>query len=295
MPTMYYVVYGFLWLLSLLPLRLLYVLSDACYGILFYIIKYRRDIVLNNLENAFPEKTDEERFRIAKKFYHNLVDTFIETIKMISASRSYLEKRFKGNWEVVNALKASGRKVSLHLGHNFNWEWGNAVATKEFEMPFVGAYMPIKNKTFDKLFYNLRSRYGTLLVRATNMREDMLKYRNSQYVIGLVCDQNPGTAASGIWFKFLNRPAPFLYKPVKAAIANQCAIVFAFIHKKKRGSYEVIFTVVEEASENTTDVELTRRFVHYMEDVIRRYPDMWLWSHRRWKHQWKPEYGPVHE
>ena len=90
MPTMYYVVYGLLWLLSLLPLRLLYVLSDACYGILFYIIKYRRDIVLNNLKNAFPEKTDEERFRIAKKFYHNLVDTFIETIKMISASRSYL-------------------------------------------------------------------------------------------------------------------------------------------------------------------------------------------------------------
>jgi Kdo2-lipid IVA lauroyltransferase/acyltransferase len=292
---MYYFIYGLLWLLSLLPLRLLYVFSDACYGILFYIMKYRRDIVMSNLQTAFPKKTDEERLRIAKKFYHNLVDMFIESIKMISVSRSYLEKRVKGNWEVVNALKPTGRKVSIHLGHNFNWEWANAVATKEFTMPFVGAYMPIKNKTFDRLFINLRSRYGTLLVRATNMREDMLKYRNEQYVIGLVTDQNPGTPSSGLWFNFFNKPAPFLNKPVKAAIASCSAVVFAFIHKKKRGSYEVVFTVVEEAAENSTDVELTRKFVNYMEDVITRYPDMWLWSHRRWKHQWKEEYGPVLE
>jgi len=263
------------------------------YGILFYVVKYRRDIVHNNLLHAFPEKSEKERYRIAKKFYHNLVDSFIETIKMMSSSQSYLEKRFKGNWEVINNCKSNGRKMQLHLGHNFNWEWGNAVGAKRLDYPFIGAYMPLKNKIFEKLFYNLRSRYGTLLVRATNMRTDMLKYRNTQYMLGLVADQNPGHPGSGLWFNFLNRPTPFLSKPAKNAITNECTVVFGFIHKKKRGYYEVVFTLIEENAANSSMEEITRKFVRYMENVIRTYPDMWLWSHRRWKHVWKEEYGEV--
>lgn len=292
---MYYIVYGFLWLVSLLPLRLLYVVSDAAYGLMFYVFKYRRDIVLSNLQIVFPEKSEKERWLIAKKFYHNLVDTFVETIKMISASNAYIQRHFEGNWEVINDLKQTGRKLQLHLGHNFNWEWANAAAAKQLHWPYVGAYMPMKNKLFNRLFYNLRSRYGTLLVSATNMRQDMLPYRNTQYMLALASDQNPGHPGSGFWFNFLGRPAPFLSKPAKNAILNNCVVVFAFIHKKKRGHYEVVFTLVEENAQQTTERELTRKFVRYMEQVIRTYPDMWLWSHRRWKHQWKPEYGEIIE
>lgn len=292
---MYYVVYGFLWLVSLLPLRVLYVLSDGIYGFVFHINRYRRDIVMNNLRVAFPEKTEKERLRIAKKFYHNMIDTFIETIKMLSVSNRFIQKHFTGNWEVINDLKPTGRKVQLHLGHNFNWEWGNAAGAKQLQLPFVGAYMPLKNKILNRFFYNLRSRYGTLLVSATNMREDMIPYRNTQYMIGLATDQNPGHPASGLWFTFFGRPTPFLSKTAKNAIANNCAVVFGFIHKKKRGYYNVVFTLVEENAAHTTEVELTRKFVRYMEDVIRKYPDMWLWSHRRWKHEWKEEYGEVRE
>lgn len=292
---MYYIVYGFFWLISLLPLRVLYVIADGVYGILFYIVKYRRDIVDSNLKIVFPEKTDKERLIIAKKFYHNLVDTFIETLKMVSASNKFIQKHFEGNWEVINNLKPTGRKVHVHLGHNFNWEWGNAAAAKQLNMPFVGAYMPLKNKVMNRFFYNLRSRYGTLLVSATNMREDMLPYRNMQYMIGLATDQNPGHPASGYWFTFFNRPTPFINKTAKSAVAGEAAVVFGFIHKKKRGKYEVVFQLVEENAANSNDEELTRKFVRYMEQVIRNYPDMWLWSHRRWKHEWKPEYGPVLE
>lgn len=292
---MYHVVYGVVWLLSLLPLKVLYLLADAGYGILFYIMRYRRGIVLNNLRIVFPEKTEQERWKMAKKFYHNLVDTFIETIKMVTASDKFIEKRFTGNWHVLNEIKPSGRKVQLHLGHNFNWEWGNAAGARQLEFPFIGVYMPLTNKVFDRLFYNLRSRKGTLLVRATNMREDLMPHRNKQYLMGLVADQNPGHPASGLWFRFLGRPAPFLSKPARHAIFNECAVAFAFIHKKKRGHYEVVFTLVEENAATTNEIDLTRKFVHYMEEVIRKYPDMWLWSHRRWKHEWKEEYGEVME
>lgn len=290
---MYYIVYGFLWLLSLLPLRVLYLISDFASFMLSSVVKYRRDIVLDNLRHSFPSKSEKELLQIAKRFYRNLTDTFIETIKMLSVSDRFLEKHFSGNWEVINDLKATGRKVQVHMGHNFNWEWGNAVSAKKIHFPFIGAYMPLKNKIFERLFYQLRSKRGTLLVRATKMGQDMLPYRNTQYLLGLVADQNPGVVTRGLWFNFFGRPAPFLSRPAKYAIANKCAVVFAFIHKKKRGYYEIVFTLVEENAENTNDLALTTKFVHYLQNVIQTYPDMWLWSHRRWKHKWKEEYGPV--
>lgn len=242
---------------------------------------------------AFPEKTDSERKKIAKKFYHNLIDTFIESIKMISASGKFFLKHVSGNWEVINDLKSTGRSVQIHVGHNFNWEWANAAGSQLFTMPFVGVYMPITNKIFDRLFIKLRSRYGTLLVRATHMRQDFMPYRNIQYILGLAADQNPGEPANGWWFQFFERPTPFAKGPAKNAILNKTSVVFGFIHKIKRGYYEVVFTVAEKETAQLTEQELTSKFVKYVEEVIRKYPEMWLWSHRRWKHKWKEEYGPI--
>lgn len=290
---MYYIVYGLLWLFSLLPLRVLYLFSDFVYGLVFYIFRYRRDVVMNNLMTVFPEKTDAERKKIAKKFYHNLIDTFIESIKMISTPKKFYLRHFSGNWEVVNELKSTGRSVQIHAGHNFNWEWANAAGSQLFNMPFVGVYMPITNKILNRLFIHLRSRYGTLLVRATHMKEDFMPYRNMQYILGLAVDQNPGEPANAWWLQFFGRPTPFVRGPAKNAILNNTAVVFAFIHKIKRGYYEIVFSVAERDPANLNEKELTSKFVKYLEEVIRSYPDMWLWSHRRWKHKWKEEYGPV--
>lgn len=290
---MYYVVYGFLWLLSLLPLRVLYLLSDAVYGILYYIVGYRKDVVMQNLTRVFPEKTEQEKKKIAKKFYRNLTDTFIETIKMISASRKYITKRFGGNWDVLNKMAESGRTVQLHIGHNFNWEWGNAVSAKQLNIPVVAVYMPLASKIFEKLFYRLRSRWGSLLVRATHMREDFLPYRDKQILLGLAADQNPGHPGNAWWFNFFGQPTPFVKGPAKGAVTNNAPVAFGFIHKIKRGHYEGVMHEAVMNPNELTEQELTRLFVRYLEDVIRQYPDMWLWSHRRWKHQWKEEYGPV--
>jgi Kdo2-lipid IVA lauroyltransferase/acyltransferase len=292
---MYQVVYGLLWLLSLLPIRILYFFSDFFYGLLFYVFHYRRDIVLKNLALAFPEKTEKERWKIAKQFYHNLVDTFMETIKMISASPEYLSKRVAGNWEIINRLEATGKNIQIHLGHNFNWEWANAVGVRNFKIPFVAVYMPLASTVFDRLFRTLRSRYGTQLVRATHMQRDFLKYRDKQYILGLVADQNTGHPHAGWWFRFFGHPAPFVKGPARAAILGDTEVVFAFIHKVKRGFYKVVISEPIRDVTSLTEIELTRRYVRYLEDVIRKYPEMWLWSHRRWKHEWKEEYGPVQE
>lgn len=290
---MYYIVYGFLWLFSLIPMRMLYFFSDGVYILLYYVFKYRRDVVESNLKYAFPEKSEAERKVIAKKFYHNFIDTFIESIKLLSVSDKFLAKRFTGNWEVINALSPTGRSIQLHLGHNFNWEWANVVASKKFDYPFLGVYMPLRNKVFDRLFRSIRSRSGTKLLSAKNMARDFAPYSDTKYLLTLVADQNPGNHANCLWFNFLNRPTPFVNNPAKKAIANNLAVFFAFIHKPKRGYYEAVFMMAEENASATTEVELTRKFVRYLEEVIHQYPDMWLWSHRRWKREWKEEYGPV--
>ena len=290
---MYYIVYGFLWLISLLPLRILYIFSDTVYGLIYYVFKYRRDVVMNNLLIALPEKTEKERIAIAKKFYHNLIDTFIETIKMISVSNKFIEKRFTANWEVLNDIYSSGKSVQLHLGHNFNWEWGNATLQGNTHFRLLAVYMPFANKIFERLFFKLRTRGGGVFLRATSMREDFLPYRNTQYLLGLVADQNPGHPNSAWWISFFGKLTPFLKGPAKAAIANDTKIVFAFIHKPKRGYYEGVFSLAVEDPSNLTEEELTKKFVIYLEKVIKQYPDMWLWSHRRWKWEWKPEYGKI--
>ncbi len=290
---MYYIVYGFLWLVSLLPLRILYVLSDGFYGLAFYVFKYRRDVVMNNLLIAFPEKTEKERKAIAKKFYHNFIDMFMETIKMLSVTEKNLEKRFTANWDLVNAIYPTGKSVQVHVGHNFNWEWGNMVMTKNTVFRLLAVYMPFASKITERLFYKLRTRNGAIFLRATHMKEDFLAYRSTQYLLGLVADQNPGHPANAWWFNFFGRPTPFVKGPAKGAIANNSAVVFAFVHKPRRGYYEAVFSLAEENPAATSEQELTEKFVQYLEGVIRQYPDMWLWSHRRWKHDWRPEYGEI--
>ncbi len=274
-------------------MRLLYIISDAAYGLVFYVFKYRSEVVFKNLKLAFPQKTEEERRSIAKKFYRNLIDTFIETIKMISASDKWLARRVNFNMDVINSNYASGRSVQVHLGHNFNWEWCNSVFATKTPYKFLGVYMPITNKIFDRLFIKLRSRTGTVLLPATNMRETFLPHRNTQYLLGLAADQNPGHPGNAWWFKFFGHPTPFVKGPAKGAVLNNPVVVFAFIHKPRRGRYDVVFSLADHDPVNTTEVELTRKFVLYLEEVISEYPDMWLWSHRRWKWEWKPEYGEM--
>ena len=143
------------------------------------------------------------------------------------------------------------------------------------------------------MFYKLRTRNGAIFLRATHMKEDFLSYKNSQYVLGLVADQNPGDPYHAWWFNFFGKPTPFLQGPARAAISNDTAVVFAFIHKPRRGYYHAVFTLAAENARSFTEQELTQKFVSYIEEVIKKYPDMWLWSHRRWKHEWKPEYGQV--
>jgi|SRR5688572_11643112 len=290
---MYYFVYGILWLISLLPLRVLYVLSDCFYGLVFYVFKYRRDVVMNNLRIAFPGKTEKERKLIAKKFYHNFTDNFIEVIKLVSASPKYVLKHFSGDYSVFVKLYAEGKRCQSLMAHNFNWEWACLAGPLEMKQKFLVVYMPLANKIMERISVKLRTKTGAVLLPATNMRTALVPHRNESYNLVLVADQNPGDPRNAWWLDFLNRPAPFLKAPESGARRGNTPVVFTKIIKEKRGHYKVIFEMGEENPASLQPGEMTKKYVAFLEKFVTEYPEMWLWSHRRWKWEWKPEYGNV--
>lgn len=274
-------------------MRLLYLLSDAIYGIVYYGIGYRKKVVMDNLRQAFPEKTEAERIRIAKKFYRNFIDSFIEVIKLVSASESWVRKRFTVDAQVLDELYATGKACQLHLGHTFNWEWGQLALTALTKYKILVVYMPISSAMLEKLFYRLRTRSGNVFLPAPKMREAMVPYLPTQYLLGLVADQCPGNMQTSYWIDFLGRPAPFASGPEKGARAGQLPVVFASIEKPRRGHYHATVQLACSDASLLAEGELTRMYVRYLEEVIRGRPEMWLWSHRRWKHAWKGEYEPL--
>lgn len=288
---MYYLIYGLLYLMSLLPMWILYGVSDILAALVYHVIGYRRKVVLNNITIAFPEKSLKERKKIAKQFYRNFVDNFIETIKLLSASKEWILKRFQLDSEPFEPFLDSGRKCQLHLGHNFNWEMANASMPFYTKHKFLVVYMPIKNKAMERLFMHLRTRTGSVMLPATSMRTAIVPYRHTNYVLALVADQAPGSVTNAYWLNFFGRPTPFVRGPENGARIGNIPVVFAQIYKTRRGYYRVYQEVGADNPGELPVGELTRRYIRFLEKAIREHPEMWLWSHRRWKHEWKNEYS----
>jgi len=287
---MYYFVYGLLYLVSLLPMWVLFGLSDGIAFLLYAVIRYRRPVVLSNLRIAFPGKTDAERLRIARRFYRNFTDNFIETIKLLSVSRRWLEKHFViDNPELLDYYYDQGRKLQLHLGHCFNWEIANVAMPVNTRYAFLVAYMPVENKIFERLFLRLRSRTGTVLLPATRMSKAIIPYRNQQYMLVLVADQAPGGPENSYWLNFFDRPTAFIKGPERGARIADIPVVFVRFYKPRRGYYRAELITIAEHPATLPEGEVTRRYRTLLEEAIRKQPDGWLWSHKRWKFAYKDE------
>lgn len=287
---MYYLIYGSLYLVSLLPFFILYGISDFASFVLYNIAGYRKAIVLNNLRIAFPEKTEAERKKIAKAFYRNLVDTFIESIKLLSISEKEFNKRALVNLDECNALAATGVNIQFQSGHQMNWEYVNWAVCKKLSIPFIGIYMKITNESVDRIFYRLREKYGTVLVSTGEFRTKMHKVFKEQYSIALAADQNPWNPADSYWLYFFSKPAAFVTGPDKGARKNSSALVFVKFVKIKRGYYSFEPTVISENASAMKPGEITLIYRDFLEKTIREHPDNYLWSHRRWKVDYKEEY-----
>lgn len=254
---------------------------------------YRKKVVMANLSQAFPGKTENERIIIAKKFYHNLTDTFVETIKSFSVGKKFINKHCSADFSVIHRLEEKGRTFQIHPAHHFNWEWANLHFPLHFRLPLLVVYMPLSNKIFDKIFFKNRSRFGSILLPATDMRRTFMPWRNKTHVLALVADQNPGHPGNAYWFNFFNKATPFVKGPERSARDKKCAVVFVFIKKIKRAYYHAEFFLATEDASSFKEGELTKMYIDELTKRMNDQPENWLWSHRRWKWEWKPEYGKI--
>ena len=288
---MYYPLYAFLYLLSLLPTRVLYILSDLLCFLVYNVFAYRKAVVISNIAQVFPGKNKEEILAITKKFYKNFIDSFIETIKLISASEAYINKHVEIDVEAIESVFSAGKKCQLLSSHSFNWEYCNVGLPLHMSHPFLGVYMPLKNKPMDRLFLKIRSRTGSVLLPATNMQKAILPYRNQIYALGLIADQNPGDPKKAYWLYFFGKPTPFVMAPERGARLGNIPCVFCNISRlPKRGYYRLKAEMISENPAELPEGEITRKFVKIVEDAIRKQPDNYLWSHKRWKHSWNESY-----
>jgi len=287
---MYYLLYGTFYFLSRLPFGALYSLSDVLYRIAYYIVGYRKSVVLSNLKIAFPEKPEKERKQIAKEFYRNLMDAIVETIKLFSLSEKELNKRCTADLELINELAAKGKNIQLQPAHQFNVEYYNLLYSQQLkQLNFIFMYMPFSGDNLNRVFKKLRTQYGSKLVSATNFKNERKVLEEGQYALTLGADQSPGNVKDAMWMNFFSEPAPFIPGPAKVAVKNNYAIVCVQFVKEKRGYYKFENTLLAENPAGMSPEELTRKYRDFVEAAIRRQPSNYLWTHKRWKHRIKRE------
>ncbi len=242
---------------------------------------------------AFPEKTQEQRVRIAKEFYKNFLDTFIETIKFLSLSDKAFAKRITGNFELLTNLYATGQNVQTLSGHFFNWEYINWGIPRNTPYPFIGVYAAVANKAFDKIILDMRRRYGSIMLSTEAFKTTFHQLAKGRYALGLAADQSPGIVQRGYWIPFFGKMTSFVTGPEKSARINNAAVVFVHFYKVKRGYYRADMELITTEPQQTTRGELTKKYVSFLEDSIRKKPSNYLWSHRRWKWEYKDEYSKM--
>jgi KDO2-lipid IV(A) lauroyltransferase len=279
--------------LSLLPLRVLYLFSDFIYFLVYYCFGYRKEVVMTNLSIAFPAKSEIEKTRIAKDFFHLFIDTFIETIKLISISEKEFLKRFDFDSTLLESVQKNNQKIQLHSGHFFNYEFMNlGLALHKNSHQWLGIYAQLSNKAFDEIIYDMRSKFGTTLISSKNFRNKFHQYTSSPYMLGLAADQNTHNPNNAYWSTFFGKKTPFVKGPEKGAKTMSTAIVMVYIYPVKRGYYKMETSLLTTEPNNTNTGFITNALVKFIEEKIQQHPANYLWSHKRWKHEFDAEqYG----
>ncbi|MFZ9694521.1 MAG: lysophospholipid acyltransferase family protein [Chitinophagaceae bacterium] len=282
-------------LVSKLPFAFFYALSDLVFVLLYYVIKYRRSLVDQNLQIAFPDKTANERRAIARSFYRNFTDTFAESIKLLSLSPKKVADYCEVDISSIQELAAEGKSIQLMVAHQFNWEYLHLVLPTLLKIPTYFLYRPIETPALEKIYFQFRSKGGGIPVSADEFAAQRSAIFLKPVVLVLGADQNPGRVDKALWVPFFNRPAPFFMGPAKGAIQQSTAVAMLQLKRKQRGYYQLTGKVITENATNYSPEQLTFLYKNEVERVIQEDPSNYLWSHRRWRHSWQPEYRPIYD
>ena len=280
-------VYPLMWVLSKLPFRVLYIISDLAFVIVYHIIGYRKKVVRSNIKIAYPNISAEKLKTTERKFYHHFCDIFIEMIKTMSISETEMKKRYTfTNMGVAGKFMNNNRDLILCLGHYASYEWVLSLHS-HYDNKGYGIYKRIKNKHFDKLIRDIRGKWKTTLVvnkeAKTKIAEVMKGTHDKAVLFGFIMDQSPSNDRNKHWAKFFNVKTPFFTGVETIAKEHNLPLLFLGTKKIKRGYYESTFTIITETPREHKDFELTDIFANLLQKQIDIAPEYYFWTHKRFK------------
>lgn len=275
---------GMLKCIAALPLRGLYLVSDFLFFFVFYVVRYRRKVVRRNLREAFPEKSEKEIGKIEKEFFHYMCDVIVETVKLLHISDTELARRVElKEFDAVRESLEEGKNVVLLLGHYNNWEWVQEMS-RAIDGPTFKAsiYHPLKDKTWDGVYKEIRSRWGLHIIPQRQAVKTLLNRQHQPWICGFIADNRPDTIHPDSITPFLNHYTSFIYGPEVIGAKVGADFFFLKMERLKRGFYRLEFRKLSPMDDGRP-FPYTRRFWSEFEKVIKEKPAYWLWSHKRWK------------
>jgi len=277
-------------MIAILPFKVVYVLSDFIFFLLYSVFGYRKKVVYKNLKLVFPEKSDKELKQIQRTFYGHLCDTFMEMIKTMNLSNEEVKKRYHvTNLEVLLEIEKT-KSILIVCSHYANWEW-NVSINNYVKSEGYAVYQKIKNRYFDNWIQSTRARFKTTLITQEETVRTVVKNvkENISSIYGMVSDQSPQAHRAPYWTEFMGIKVPVFSGPESMARKMDLAVVFLKVVKVKRGYYEATFIPITTAGKSTNEHEITDKFLRLTEQQIRENPPYYLWTHRRWKHRNKAD------
>ena len=296
----YHLLYGTVYVLSLLPFRVLYMLSDGLFGLVYYIIRYRRDVVRRNLSTSFPDKSEAELRRIERRFYHWFCDYIFETFKLLSISDEALLRHieFRGV-EAMEQTFDEGRDCAAILGHYCNWEWLSAtgLAFQRYPQAVMGLiYHALRSDAADQLFIDIRSAHRGACINKRHVLRHLVEYKREgrHSLFGYISDQTPKWENIHLWLPFLNHDTPVFTGGERIMRKMDDAVFYVDMARPSRGRYVCTFRLLSAHAAQEDENAITQRFFQMLEETIRREPAYYLWTHNRWKRT-REEYDHQHD
>lgn len=283
----YCLVFPILWSISRLPWRVFYLFSTCIYIFTYYIIGYRKKTVTENLELIFPEKPKKEIYRIRKAFYKHMCDMFLEMIKSMSITNKELLERFKiTNIDTYRELEAQQKSIVILMAHYASYEWCT-VTQLLVDFPTVGIYKKIKNKYFDRLMRNIRKRFDARLISNYEAMSKITKDKENGKLCAyaLISDQCPRFDKGKYWTNFMNIKVPVFIGGEVLAKRFDFSVMYLQVEKIKRGFYETTIVPITTDAQNCDDYYIVKTYLRLLEEQIRKKPEHYLWTHKRWKHR----------
>ena len=282
---LYILIYPILWLLSILPMRILYIKSTGLFILAYYIFGYRRKVVNSNLLLVFPDKTQKERDLIAKEFFEHLCDLIFETIKSLTISEKEIRKRFNVvNIEILAPYYQNNKSILLMAGHYGNWEW-SGILNKLMQHQAHAVYKPLANKQFDNLVRKIRERFGGVIVSNKKIVPVLFRKmrKGTNTLTYILSDQTPKMGAFKHRDTFMGIDVPVFTGTEELAKKFDFALMYLKVEKVKRGYYNATFVSLADEPKKHPDFEITRMFFDQVEQQVHEKPEYYLWSHKRWK------------